>query len=88
MKWRFQDLKKHLASLPLLSKLITRDPLFLYLAVSESAVSGALVPEEGDIQKPVYYINKSMIGTETRYQRMEKMVLTLFVISRKLKYNF
>ena len=42
----FQDLKKFLASLSLLSKLVTRETLFLYLAVSESAVSGALTREE------------------------------------------
>ena len=67
MKWRFQDLKKYLASLPLLSKPITGEPLFLYLAVSESAESESFVPEEGDIQRPVYYINKSMISTRIRY---------------------
>ena len=39
----FQGLKMYLISLPLLSKPVTGETLFLYLAVSESAVSGALV---------------------------------------------
>jgi len=38
----FQGLKKYLASPPLLSKPSSGEMLFLYLAVSESAVSGAL----------------------------------------------
>jgi len=41
----FQGLKKYMASPPLLSKPVTGETL-LYLAVSESAVSGALVRED------------------------------------------
>jgi len=59
--------------------------LYLYLAVSKSAASGALVREDDGIQKPVYYISYSMNGPQRRYQRLEKLVLALFIISRKLK---
>ena len=34
----------------------------LYLAVSESTVSGALIQKEKSIQKPVYYVSHSMNG--------------------------
>jgi len=47
-----------------------------------------LVREEEGIQKPVYYISHAMNGPQTRYQRLEKLVLALFIISRKLKYYF
>ena len=62
--------------------------MYLYLTVSESAVSGALVREEEGNQKPVYYISHAMNGPRPRYQRLEKLVLALFIISRKLKYYF
>ena len=62
--------------------------MYLYLAVSESAESGALIREEEDVQKPVYYISHAMNGPQTRYQRLEKLVLALFIISRKLKHYF
>jgi len=81
----FQGLKKYISSL--LSKPVTADTLFLYLAISESAVSEALI-WEGGVQKPVYYVNKSLLDAETRYQRMEMMVLALFVISRKLSITY
>jgi len=55
--------------------------------ISESAVNEALI-REGSVQKPVYYVSKSLLDVETRYQRMEKMVLAPFVISRKLKHYF
>jgi len=74
----FQGLRRYLASLPLLSKPITGETLFLFLEVSESVVSGALVWVDEGVQKSVYYVDKSLLDAETRYQRMEKVVLTLF----------
>jgi len=62
--------------------------LYLYLVVSESAVSGALVREDEDVQKPVCYVSHSMNGPQTRYQRLEKVVLAPFIISRKFKHYF
>ena len=49
-------------------------------------MSGALVGEEKDVQKPVYYVSHAMNDPQTRYQRLEKLVLALFIISRKLKH--
>jgi len=51
-------------------------------------VSGALVREDEGVQKPVYYVSHSMNGPQTRYQKLEKLVLALFIISRKLKHYF
>ena len=42
----FEDLKKYLSSLPLLSLSKPGEELYLYLAVSQAAVSAALVREE------------------------------------------
>ena len=51
----FEDLKVYLSSPPLLSPSKPREELFLYLAVSLAAVSAALVREEDQVQKPVYF---------------------------------
>jgi len=53
----FQGLKRYLASPPLLLKPFSGETLYLYLAVSESTVSRALVWEDKGIQIPVDYIN-------------------------------
>ena len=82
----FQGLKRYLTSLPLLSKPSSGETLYLYLTVSKSALSEALVQEDEGIQKLMYYVSRSMNGPETRYQRLEKLVLALFIISRKLKH--
>ena len=56
----FQELKRYLASPPLLSTPILKEELLLYLAISLSAVSSALVREEHRIQFPVYYTSRAL----------------------------
>ena len=46
----FKDLKKYLSSPPLLSSSMPGEELYLYIAVSQAAVSAALVREEGGSQ--------------------------------------
>ena len=51
----FEELKAYLSSPPLLRPSQPGEELFLYLAVSSTAVSAALVREEERMQKPIYY---------------------------------
>ena len=51
----FEELKAYLSSPPLLSPSQPGEELFLYLVVSLTAVSAALVREEEKVQKLVYY---------------------------------
>ncbi|KAL2250014.1 UNVERIFIED_CONTAM: Retrovirus-related Pol polyprotein from transposon opus [Sesamum indicum] len=71
----FQDLKTYLRSPPLLANPKENEVLYVYLAVSESAVSSALVREEGG-------------GAEKRYAQIEKLALALIVTARKLRPYF
>ena len=81
----FKVLKEYLGKLLLLSKPVEGEPLFLYLAVSEYAVSGALIREEGKVQWPVYYISKWLIDAKKRFLEMEKLALALVIASWKLR---
>ena len=49
------------------------DELTLYLSVSPTAVSAALIKEEDKVQRPVYYVSKIFLGAEIRYSRIEKL---------------
>lgn len=62
--------------------------MFLYLAVSATAVSAALIREENKIQLPVYYVSQAFQGAEARYPRIEKITFALIVASRKLRPYF
>ncbi|KAL5564335.1 hypothetical protein UlMin_027499 [Ulmus minor] len=83
-----QDLKRYLTSPPLLSKPKDGEQLYIYLAVSEGAVSAVLVREEEGKQFPVYYVSKSLLDAETRYTQLEKLALALVTAARKLRPYF
>ena len=87
-KQAFLALKEHLGRPSLLSKLIEGEKLYLYLIVSEEAVSATLLREEEKVQWPVYYMSKRFLGAETRYPELEKLALALMVASIKLRPYF
>ena len=84
----FEDLKKYLSSPPLLSLSMPREELYLYIAVSQAAISTALVRDEGGSQRPVYFISRAFRGAEERYPRMEKLAFALITTAWKLKPYF
>ena len=53
----FQELKHYLSNPPLLSPSKEGEDLFLYLVVSVTAVSAALIREENRVQLPMYYVS-------------------------------
>ncbi|KAK3009410.1 hypothetical protein RJ639_013158 [Escallonia herrerae] len=79
---------EYLVSPPLLTKPISGEDLFLYLSISEVAVSSVLIREEKGKQKPVYYVSKVLQDVETRYPRIDKMALALITSARKLRTYF
>ncbi|XP_073037999.1 uncharacterized protein [Primulina eburnea] len=84
----FQDLKKHLAELPVLAKPEPGEKLWVYLSATEVAVSSVLVKEEGTDQKPIYYVSHALRGAELRYSELEKIALALVMTVRKLRPYF
>ena len=60
----------------------------MYLAVSEVAVSAVLFREENKKQRPVFYVSRMLLDAKTRYSAVEKMVLALVNIKKKLRHYF
>src|SRR3954468_9839273 len=81
-------LKQVLFEPPVLSRRDDNEPLYLYLAVSNEAVSAALIRETVDGQKPVYFTSKALQGPEVRYQQIEKVALALITAARRLRHYF
>ncbi|KAL1204507.1 putative mitochondrial protein [Cardamine amara subsp. amara] len=84
----FKQLKSYLSEPLILSKPVVRETLYLYVSVSTAAISGVLVREEGNEQRPIYYISKTLIDAETRYPAMEKLALAVVTAARKLRPYF
>ncbi|KAL5566007.1 hypothetical protein UlMin_029171 [Ulmus minor] len=83
-----QELKGYLTSPHFLSKPKDGEPLSIYLAVSDTAVSSVLIRKEDGKQLPVYYVSKSLLDAETRYSQLEKLALALVSAARKLRPYF
>ncbi|XP_011078144.1 uncharacterized protein LOC105161956 [Sesamum indicum] len=64
------------------------ETLYVYLAVSDYAVSSVLVREEGGRQSPVYYVSKMLQGAEKKYIQIEKLALALVITARNLRPYF
>ena len=84
----FQELKRNLSNTPLLSTSKEGENLYLYLAVSTTAVSATLVREEDRKQLPIYYVSQAFQGAEAKYPRIEKTAFALMVASCKLRPYF
>ena len=83
----FQDLKEYLTQAPMLRALEHGEDLYMYLSVSEHAMTVMLLIDQ-DVQQPIYYINKTLVDAETRYLPLEKLVLALVHATRKLPHYF
>ena len=81
-------LKEHLMKPPLLSPSVMGEKLFLYLAISNTIISLALIRDEGNVQKLVYYTSQAFQGGEASYPRIEKIAFMLLVASRKVRPYF
>ncbi|XP_062103084.1 uncharacterized protein LOC133814096 [Humulus lupulus] len=83
-----EELKTYLSSPPILSSPIANEYLFLYLSVSQFAVSSVLFREKANRQRPVFYCSKMLLDAETRYSMMEKLALALLTAKKKLRQYF
>jgi hypothetical protein len=84
----FQGIKSYLSSAPCRSIPIPGKPLFLYLVVSDHAVSAVLVQEDRQEQKLIFFVSKVMDETELRYLPLEKVALALLQATKKLYHYF
>ena len=62
--------------------------LFAYIAVAPYAVSLVLIRVDGGVQRPVYYVSKSLHEAEMHYLPLEKAILVVVLGTRKLSHYF
>lgn len=83
MKQHSRDIKATFLA-PILCNPDNRQPLHLYLSVSDLAVANTLVQEDTKQQCPVYFVSKTLQGPELRYRKLEKSTFALVVTARCL----
>ena len=84
----FQQLKKYLSRPPIMSSLVVDEVLFAYVAVALYAISFVLIRVDNGIQRPVYYVSKSLNEADVHYLPLEKAILAVVHATRKLPHYF
>ena len=84
----FQELKRYLSHPPIMSSPVVDKVLFAYIAVALYAISHVLKRVDSGIQRPVYYVSKSLNEVEVRYLPLEKAILAVVHATRKLPHYF
>ena len=62
--------------------------LFAYIAVASHTVSMVLVRVDSGVQRPVYYVSKSLHEAQVHYLPLEKAILAVVHAMRRLPYYF
>ena len=84
----FDKLKLYLSWVPILSRPVIGEKLYMYLAVMDYVVSVILIQLDQDIQKPIFYVSKTLVEMETHYLPLEKAALALIHATRKMPHYF
>ena len=84
----FQQLRDYLARPPIMSSPEPDEVLFAYIAVAPYATSLVLIQVDNGVQRPVYYVSKSLHEAEMRYLPLEKAILAVGLGICKLPHYF
>ena len=84
----FQELKRYLSHPPIMSSPLVDEVLFSYLAVASHAISLVHIRVDNGVQRPVYYVSKSLNEAKVRYLPLEKAILAVVHATRKLTHYF
>ena len=71
-----------------MSSPVVDEVLFAYIAVALYAISLVLIRVDSGVQRPVYYVSKSLNKAEVRYLPLEKAILAVVHATRKLPHYF
>ncbi|XP_047174666.1 uncharacterized protein LOC124842265 [Vigna umbellata] len=83
----FQDVKTILVNPPVMNRPVPGGDLHIFLGVSETAISVVLMQERPQARL-IYFVSRTLLDAEIRYQRVEKVALALLHASRRLRPYF
>ena len=71
-----------------MSSPVVDEVLFANIAVALYAISLVLIRMDSGIQRPIYYVSKSLNEAEVRYLPLENAILAVVHTTRKLPHYF
>lgn len=83
-----KDLKADLAHPSVLFRPEKEEVLYAYIDVVQLVVSLVLIQVDEGVQKPMYYVSKSLQDAEIRYFPLEKAILAINHATKKIPQYF
>ena len=83
-----QQLKEYLSRPPIMSKPKEKEVLFADIAVTSHVVSLVLIQVDDGVQRPNYYVSKSLHEADVHYLPLEKAILAVVHATQKLPHYF
>ena len=71
-----------------MSSPVVDEVLFAYIVVAFYAISFVLIRVDSGIQRPIYYVSKSLNEAEMRYLPLEKAILAVMHVTMNLLHYF
>ena len=90
----FKELKRAMATAPVLAPPTPKEPMLMYIAASNRVVSVVLVVERDEagkqrpVQRPVYYLSEVLSQSKQNYPHYQKLVYGVYMATKKLKHYF
>ncbi|GJY08551.1 reverse transcriptase domain-containing protein [Tanacetum coccineum] len=84
----FQEMKQHIAELPMLTTPKPREELIMYLCAAREAISAVLLIERDSKKMPIYLVSRTLQTPEINYSPMEKLILARVHTTRRLRRYF
>nr|GEX73022.1 reverse transcriptase domain-containing protein [Tanacetum cinerariifolium] len=84
----FQEMKKVIVELSLLTTPVKEETIYVYVAAATEAISAVLLTERKGKQCPIHYVSQTLNEAKRNYAPLEKLVLLLLHMSRRLRRYF
>ena len=82
----FQQLKEYLSPPPVMSRPEMNEVLFAYISMASYAMSLMLIRVDSGVQRPFYYVSKSLHEAKVRYLLLENAILAIVHATHKLHH--
>ena len=69
-------------------RLVPGETLYMYLTMTDHTVSTVLLRLDQGVQKPIFYVSKTLVEAETRYLPLEKATLAIIHTIQILPHYF
>jgi len=83
----FKDIKAYLTKPPVLASPVSGKPFLLYIKAMNHSLSAPLAQKNDEgVEQAIYYLSRTLIGAERRYNPVEKECLALVFAIQKTRH--